>query len=330
MINELTATELVAACDLASEKLDLLRRRLPGVTLTTSVEEVLADDSIEAVVVSTPTSTHADLTEAAADAGKHVLCEKPLATSVSDCDRVIRSAERSNVVLMVGHTFVFNPAVERMRDLVGSGEIGEVLYCHAKRTGLGPIRGDVNALWDLAPHDLSIIFELTGREAVEVTATGGSYLREEVEDVVFVTMRLENGVLANLHVSWLDPYKVRELTVIGAQRMVVFNDVAADEKLRVFDKGASYEAMAAEARGTDYGEYRAIVREGDILIPKVATNEPLKEQMSHFATCCRLGQRPRTDGLAGRRVVAALEAASESLRRRGAPVALSPALAPSR
>jgi predicted dehydrogenase len=322
VLGELPDADLVWACDVLPEKLDVIRQRDRTITLTTHIDDVLGDPSVDAVIVSTPTSTHADLAQAALESGKHVLCEKPLALSTQQCDALIDAADAAERVLMVGHTFLFNPAVRRMRDMVAGGTVGEILYCHAARTGLGPVRQDVNALWDLAPHDLSILLWLTEKEPVEVSATGGSYLREGTEDVVFMTLRLEDRVLANVHVSWLDPHKVRTLTVIGDRRMVVFDDVEANEKLRVYDKGASYESTAVEARGTEYGEYRAIVREGDILIPKVSSAEPLKEQMIEFLRCCATGERSQSDGHAGRRVVSVLEAAHASLREGGSPIVI--------
>jgi predicted dehydrogenase len=317
VLRELGA-DLVWACDARPEALHLLRTRYPDVILTTSVDDVLADHSVDAVVIATPSSTHADLSVAALEAGKHVLCEKPLAFTVAECDRVIDAAAEADRVLMVGHTFIFNPAVRHMRQLVEAGAIGPIRYCHSARTGLGPIRQDVNALWDLAPHDVSIILHLVDREPVEVAAFGESYLREPTEDVVFMTLRLEGHVLVNVHLSWIDPYKTRRLTVIGESKMLVFDDVVADEKLRLYDRGASYESSAIEARGSEYGEYKAMVRDGDILIPKVPASEPLKEQTRHFLACCAEGSVPETDGIAARRVVAVLEAASASLRAGGA------------
>jgi predicted dehydrogenase len=324
VLHELGAAPLVVACDARPEALDLLRTRYPDVRLTTDADDVLADPSVDAVIVATPTSTHAELTLAALRAGKHVLCEKPLAFTVAECDRAIEAAERAGRVLMVGHTFIFNPAVRRMKALIDEGAVGSIRYCHAARTGLGPIRQDVNALWDLAPHDVSIILHLFEREPVEVVAFGESYLLEGTEDVVFVTLRLEDHILANIHLSWIDPYKTRRLTVIGEQRMLVFDDVVADEKLRLYDRGASYEASAEQARGAEYGEYKAIVRDGDILIPKVAPTEPLKEQTAHFLRCCDDGLEPETDGAAGRRVVAVLAAAAASLEAGGEVVAIPP------
>jgi predicted dehydrogenase len=323
VLRELGTADLVWACDARPQALHFMRARYPDVILTTSADDVLDDPSVDAVVIATPSSTHASLTLAALEAGKHVLCEKPLAFTVAECDQVISAAEDAGRVLMVGHTFIFNPAVRRMKELIDDGAIGSIRYCHSARTGLGPIRQDVNALWDLAPHDISIILHLLDREPVEVAAFGESYLREPTEDVVFVTLRLEGGVLANIHVSWIDPYKTRRLTVIGKQKMLVFDDVVADEKLRLYDRGASYETAAMEARGAEYGEYKAMVRDGDILIPKVPASEPLKEQTMHFLACCEQRSVPETDGVAGRRVVAVLEAASASLRDGGAVVETS-------
>lgn len=320
VVIELAGVELCVVCDADEEALELARVRAPAVRTTTDPDDVFADSDVDVVIVSTPTSTHHALALAALRAGKHVLCEKPLASSVVECDELIAAAEEFGRVLFVGHTFIYNPAVRRMQQLVTSGEIGRLLYCHATRTGLGPIRTDVNALWDLAPHDLSILFNLFGREPVSVTATGQSFLREGVEDVVFATMTFDDGAIAATHVSWLDPYKVRRVTAVGNQRMVVFDDVAVDEKLRIFDKGASYEAVSEAARGTDFGEYRALIRDGDTHIPKVAAAEPLKEQVASFIRSCRDGTPPETSGTDARRVVAVLEAATESLRDGGAPV----------
>jgi predicted dehydrogenase len=323
VLGELSGAELVWACDVAEEALELVRHRYPAVRTTTDLEEILSDSSVDAVIVSTPTSTHATVSLAAISAGKHVLCEKPLAASTSECDEVIAATEANGCVVMVGHTFIFNPAVRRMRELVASDAIGRVLYCHAARTALGPIRRDVNALWDLASHDVSILLYLLEREPVEVAAHGESYLREDNEDVVFLSLRFEGSILANIHVSWLDPYKVRKVTLIGDRRMVVFDDVSPDEKLRLFDKSASYDSAAVEARGADYGEYKAIVRDGDIFIPKVPATEPLKEQVRHFLDCCRNEGEPLTDAAFARRVVAVLEAGSQSLRQRGGVIDLS-------
>jgi predicted dehydrogenase len=318
VVGELPDAELALVCDASSDALALVRAR--DVRTTTDAADVLAASDVDAVIVATPTTTHHELTLAALQAGKHVLCEKPLAATVAECDELIAAAARFGRILFVGHTFLFNPAVRKLQELVGDGSVGRLLYAHAVRTGLGPIRQDVNALWDLAPHDLSILFSLFREEPVAVSATGGAFLRDDVEDVVFAQLRFESGAIGGLHVSWLDPYKVRRVTAVGDRRLVVFDDVALDEKVKVFDRGASYEAISESARGTEFGEYKALIRDGDIHIPQIAASEPLREQVAEFVRCCRSGERPLTDGAAGRRVVAVLEAATESLRSGGAPV----------
>jgi predicted dehydrogenase len=323
VVTELRDGELAAACDTSADAVAFLDVRYPRVRTATDASELIASPDLDAIIVATPPSTHFALTEAALEAGKHVLCEKPLAMTVGECDELIALAERRERVLFVGHTFVYNPAVRQMRELIEAGEVGRVLYCHAARTGLGPIRDDVNALWDLAPHDLSILFYLIGREPVSVAAHGQAFLHDEWEDVVFLHLRFDDGAIASAHVSWLDPYKTRRVTVVGDRRMLVFDDVAADEKLKIFDRGASYEAVSEAARGKEFGEYKALIRDGEIRSPKVPPWEPLKEQVAHFLDCCRTGQQPETDGVAGRRVVAVLEAATESLRAGGAPVDLA-------
>lgn len=326
VLTELPETNLVATCDVSPNASQIIRTRYPAVRTTHDIGALLDSEEIEAVVIATPTSTHHPLSLAALDAGKHVLCEKPLATSTAECDELIDAATRAGKILCTGHTFIYNPAVRQMRELILAGEIGEVRYAHAARTGLGPIRQDVNALWDLAPHDLSILFFLLGQEAVSVSAIGQSFLRPNCEDVSFVHLTFESGAIAAVHVSWLDPYKVRRVTVVGDRKMLVFDDVAVDEKLKVYDRGASYESVSEEARSAEFGGFKALIRDGEIRSPRVPAREPLKDQVAHFAHCCFTGERPDSDGLAGRRVVAALEAASESLRFRGATMDPLPAV----
>jgi predicted dehydrogenase len=323
VLSELPETELVAVADISEQAIRLVRGRYPAVRTTHDARDVIEAPDIDAVIIATPTSSHHSLTLAALEADKHVLCEKPLATSTTECDELIAAAERSGRVLFVGHTFVFNPAVRMMREFIDAGEVGEVLYCHTARTGLGPIRSDVNALWDLAPHDLSILFYLIDDEPVSTLATGRAILRDDYEDVVFVHLDFEDGTIGAAHLSWLDPYKVRTVTIVGDRRMIVFDDVASDEKLKVFDRGASYEAVSDAARGADFAEFRAQIRDGDIIVPKVSGAEPLKEQMLRFVECCTSGASSEADGVAGRRVVATLEAATRSLRSEGTRVGLT-------
>jgi len=315
--NEHAQTELVWCCDRSEQALDLPARRYPHVARTTDVADVLNDASVDAVVIATPTGTHADLAVAALEAGKHVLVEKPLAGSTAEIDRI--DAARDGRVVMVGHTFVYNSAVARVRDLVAGGELGPIQYVDSIRAALGPIRQDVNALWDLGAHDISIFLDvLPGRPQV-VTAVAQDYLRAGHPDVVYFAVRFDDGVLAHAHVSWLDPYKVRRMTVVGETRMAVFDDVAPDERLKILERGASYDAPAEEARGQSFGEYRAVVREGTITIPRLPNREPLSVQFEEFLAAIGEGREPYSGIAAARDVVSVLEAAQRSLENGGAP-----------
>jgi predicted dehydrogenase len=312
--------EIVWCCDRSEEALDLPRRRYPQVRLTTQLRDVLDDESVDALVIATPTATHADLAVAALEAGKHVLVEKPLAASSEDVDRV--EAARGDRVVMVGHTFVYNTAIAAIRDLVASGDLGPVQYVDSVRAALGPIRHDVNALWDLGAHDASIFLDvLPGRPSV-VTAIAQDYLRQGHADVVYFGVRFADGVLAHSHVSWLDPYKVRRITVVGEERMAVFDDVAHDERLKILERGASYDTPAREARGQSFGEYRAVLREGTITIPRLPNREPLSTQFQEFVSAVREGRAPYSGIAQGREVVRILEAAQHSLENGGAPARL--------
>jgi predicted dehydrogenase len=312
--------ELVWCCDRSEEALELPRRRYPQVRRTADYQDVLDDNSVEAVVLATPTATHAELAIAALEAGKHVLVEKPLAASSEEIDRI--EAARGDRVVMVGHTFVYNTAVQAIRDLVTTGELGSVQYVDSVRAALGPIRHDVNALWDLGAHDASIFLDVLPGNPAVVTAIAQDYLRKGHPDVVYFAVRFDDGVLAHSHVSWLDPYKVRRVTVVGEQRMAVFDDVASDERLKILERGASYDAPAQEARGQSFGEYRAVLREGTITIPRLPGREPLSTQFQEFLDAIREQRVPYSGIEAARGVVGVLEAAQRSLENGGAPETL--------
>jgi predicted dehydrogenase len=319
--NEHSGAELLWCCDRSEAALELPKRRLPHVRRTGDFEDVLSDPAVEAVIVATPTATHADLAVAALQAGKHVLVEKPLAASTAEVDRI--ESARGDLAVMVGHTFVYNSGVAKVRDLVASGELGPIQYVDSVRAALGPIRQDVNALWDLGAHDVSIFVDvLPGRPRV-VTAIAQDYLRAGHPDVVYFAVRFDDGVLAHSHVSWLDPYKVRRMTVVGEDRMVVFDDVAPDERVKILERGASYEGPAEEARGQSYGEYRAVLREGTITIPRLPNREPLTAQFEEFLGAIRDGREPYSGMAQARAVVRVLEAAQRSLENGGAPETLS-------
>ena len=311
------AVDVVAVCDPSAEARGRAARLAAKARAVATPEELLADPAIDAVVIATPAVTHARLATAALEAGKHVLVEKPLALSGADARATVAAAERAGRVLMVGHLMLFHPGVERLRQMIGAGELGQLYYLYAQRVNLGKVRRDENALWSLAPHDLSMILSLLGESPGTVSARGGSYLQPGIEDVVFVNLRFASGIVASIQISWLDPRKERRLTLVGSKKMVEFDDVHPVEKLRIYDKG--YDRPPTF---TEYAEYLSI-RSGDIHIPQVSMVEPLELECRHFLDCVAHGKRPLTDGASALEVVRVLEAAQRSLAADGAPVSLA-------
>lgn len=308
------AARLAVICDSAAERLVDVPRLYPGVATAADAGAVFADPAVEAVVISTPVRTHYALARAALQSGKHVLVEKPIALSSAECTDLIGLAERGKRTLMVGHTFEYNPAVLKIKELIDKDEIGQVYYVYSNRVNLGRVQRDVNVLWSIAPHDISILIYLLGAMPVEVSARGATYLSEGIEDVVFATLAFPNNVLAHVHASWLDPGKVRRMTVVGSRKMVVYDDVDSEAKIKIYDKGVYRKGDPV------FGEFQFRLHSGDIFIPKIDMNEPLQVECQHFLDCIRTGQQPRSDGESGRRVVRVLEAAQESLVHGGVPV----------
>ncbi len=307
---------LVAVCDTDGEALARAARLAPGARLLRSFDEVLADPSVDAVVLATPARVHGSQAERALASGRHVLVEKPLALAVPEAERVVAEAKRSGRVLAVGHLMLYHPAVVRLRELLTSGALGPLYYQYATPVNHGRLRSDENALWSFAPHDLSMIdFLLDGEEPESVSARGQSYLQAGVEDVVFVTLKYRRGQMAHILLSWLDPRKERRLTLVCSRQMVEFDDVAS-EKLRIYDKG--YDRPPAF---TQYAEYLTL-RQGDIHIPHVPMAEPLSLELAHFVDCVHNGTAPRSDGSGGLRIIRILAAAQASLEGDGVPVAL--------
>ncbi len=274
---------------------------------------LLADAAIDAVAIASPARLHYEMVCAALEAEKHVLVEKPLAMSSSEARQLIALAERQGRVLMVGHTFEHNPAVWKIRELVEGRAIGQLYYIYANRVNLGRVQQDINALWSIAPHDISILLYVLGAMPLEVSARGARYLNAGVEDVVFATLTFPDQVLAHVHASWLDPSKTRRMTVVGSEKMIIYDDVDSEAKLRIYDKGVY-------RHGSAFGEAQLKVHSGDIHIPKIDMSEPLRNECVHFLECVREGKRPRTDGENGLRVIRVLEAAQESLAQNGAAV----------
>jgi len=306
---------VVAVAEPDESKRPLIAELAPGARWTASADDVVRAPDIDAVVIASPAGTHVALALAAFAAGKHVLVEKPLATSLAAAREVAEAGARAGTVGMVGHLMVYHPAVRRIRALLASGELGRPFYAHAMRVNLGRIRSDETALWCFGPHDLSMIDAILGEQPVTASACGTAVLQPGIEDVVFVTLRYASGILANLHLSWLSPRKERRFTLVCSQKMVELDDVSP-EKLRIYDKG--YDRPPAF---TQFGEFLTI-RDGDVHIPKVAMEEPLRAEIRHFLDCIERGARPETDLAQGVRVTAILEAAERSLAAGGAPLAV--------
>jgi len=306
---ELPGSCLAVVADLDEHRLTGMRERHTSLRTTTDYREVLVSPDVDAVVVATPASTHGRLAREALLAGKHVLVEKPIAISSRDAEDLIELAELSGRVLMVGHTFLYHPAVRALHDLVQRGELGEIYYAHAQRLNLGLFQRDINVLWDLVPHDLSILMYVLGTNPVAVAAHGCAYVQAHIEDVGYVDLKFPNRVRAQIHVSWLDPNKVRRLTIVGSQKMVVYDDVETLEKLRIYDRGVD-----APPHTDTFGEFQLSYRYGDITIPSLPSTEPLRLECEHFLECIATGHAPLTDGWHGLQVVRVLESAQASLR----------------
>ena len=319
----LDSCELRAVCDSSSERLDSLRKTYPGVRLTEDFDELLKDDNVAGIAVATPVETHHPLCRQALESGKSVFVEKPLARTVAECEELIELQQQKTSVLMVGHTFEYNAAVEYVEDLIERQELGEVYYIYGQRLNLGIVRQDVNAMWNLAPHDISIALRWLKKMPVAVDARGYTYLQKGIEDVVYLNLEFADGIAVHIHVSWLDPGKVRRLTVVGSRKMVLYDDVSTEGKIQLFDRGIDREHIEGSLGEFDsFGKFQLTQRAGDVLIPKVEYIEPLRQECEHFVGCIATGKRPLTDGENGLRVVRILEAATRSLAEGGKTIAL--------
>lgn len=288
VLQELEDVELVGCADLSSECVERLRLQHPHLRFSSCPDELLGDSRVDAVVIATPASTHAPVARAALLAGKHVLVEKPIAIAARDAETLGSLAAERSLTCMVAHTFLYNPAILEARRRIASGELGRIYYMNLTRTSFGPIRQDVDVLWDLVPHDVSIALHLLGAEPIDVSASGSAFLREGMNDLVFLTLRFGSGTVAHIHASWLDPRKKREVTVVGSSGMLVVEDTSPDRKLAIFQPG---------------GE----------VVPDIETWEPLRKQCEHFVDCVAYGKRPLTDAESGARVVRILEQAQAQL-----------------
>jgi predicted dehydrogenase len=305
-IDAIAGARLTWCCDADTATRARLEPSFRQARFTDSLDEVLSDPELDGVLLATPVPTHAELAIRVLDAGKHCFVEKPLAQSVADGERVLAAAERSGRELMVGHLLEYHPGVERLAQIVASGELGTVHYIYTNRLNLGQLRADENALWSLGAHDVSVVLALAGEEPSELDARGECYMRPGIEDVVFAYLRFPSGLTAHLHLSWLDPHKERRLTVVGSRRMATFDDMELERKLTIYDKGFDESADS-------WGEY--ITRSGDVTSPRIPNAEPLRLECEHFVNCIVSGEAPRSDGASGLRVVRVLEGLQSALDR---------------
>jgi len=305
------ASDVAWVVDRDESRLALTQSRYPEIQVATDTACVLADPRVDAVVIATPTSTHYEFALAALQAGKHVLVEKPIATRLSHAEELCELAEREGRVLMVGHVFLYNSAIRRVKELLAQRKIGQIHYLTLVRTNLGPIRMDVNAAWDLAAHDVAIVNYWLDAIPTHAAAHGGSWINSGIEDAVFATLWYDQGVMAHLHVSWLNPRKVRDITIVGETGMLTFDDMNLSEPLRVYDKTVTDQRSPGFI--DTFASFRTSIREGDITIPRVPTNEPLRQECDHFLECIASGSRPISDGWSGAAAVRVLASLDRSM-----------------
>ena len=314
------ASTVVAVADSNRSRLELLKERYGDVRLTTSSGEVIGSDDVDAVVICTPTATHFELASKALKAGKHVFVEKPLAREVKECETLIRLASKARRVLFVGHVFVYNAGVQAVREYIRKGALGKIFHIQVRRTNLGPVRTDVSALWDLASHDLSILDYWLGEMPTKVSAVGGRFLSGDLEDTVFATYTFPSKTLANIHVSWLSPKKVREITVVGSKKMLVWNDMQLERPLELCDLSITVDSVSGEPAGEvvdTFQAFRSSIHEGETVVPKIALNEPLSAECKAFLKALKDPKSSLSGGLEGKRVVQALVATDASIWKNG-------------
>ena len=309
ILSELPECEVTAICDSNVRRLKKFCDKFPEAMGTVDKSELLTRDHVDAVIIATPTSTHYSLANEALENGIHVFVEKPLASSTAECRELIDLAESQNLKLFVGHVFLYSAPVAKLKEMVINDELGEIYYMSASRLNLGPVRRDVNALWDLAPHDVSIMIDLMGASPVAVSCSGLAYLDEMVHDVCTLTMQFENNRMGIVHVSWLDPHKKREMTVVGSKKMAVYNDTEPREKIKVYDNGVNGPTFCET-----YGDFQFSYRYGDMYSPRLEEVEPLKAECHSFVNCILNNSRPKTDGQNGLDVVRVIESANNSLQ----------------
>jgi predicted dehydrogenase len=316
--HELEGAKLTTVCDLDERKLKQVRAQYPDVQTTTDFKQIVGNGT-DAVVIATPVNTHHKLAKEALLNNKHVLIEKPMTATSWEAMELIEIAEKRNLVLMAGHTYEYHPAVVHLKKIIDSGELGDIYSIDSARLNLGLFRPDVNVLWDLAPHDISIMNTLMNEEPVAISAQGANHLGPNVYDIAYLEIMFASGIIGHVHVSWLHPRKIRQLTIVGSKKMAVYDDVSETEKVLIYDKGL---AIPGDGNGNNgaankFSAWPPNYRYGDVVIPYISSAEPLKLECAHFVDCIKKGIKPRSDGWAGLKVTAILEAADKSLANGG-------------
>jgi predicted dehydrogenase len=304
---EMSCTEVVAVADLRQERLNAIHNSYPKIQVTKDYKELFNMD-LDAIVIATPPKTHYKIANECLEHGLHVMVEKPLTLSSADSRALCNLAEQKELTLMVGHTFVFNPAVQILKQMIESGELGKIYYIDTARLNLGLFQNGLNVIWDLAPHDISILLYLLGVDPITISAQGDSFIIDGVHDVVYMNMEFPGKIMAHVHISWLDPCKVRRVTVVGSKKMAVYNDLESVEKIKIYDKGVD-----APQYTNSFDDFQCSYRYGDILIPNIRLSEPLRLECQHFIESIDEHHKPRSSGEEGLRVVRILEAAQQSL-----------------
>jgi len=305
---QLPESQVVRVADLDKERLERMGQLYPWVETTQDYREIIDDGHIDVVAIATPVHTHFKFATESLSANKHVFVEKPMASSVEESEKMIALAERHSLKLMVGHTFLYTAAVRKMKEIIDSGELGKIYYVNAQRLNLGLFQKDINVIWDLAPHDIAIMLHLLGEKPYAVSAVGASHVNPSIEDVGVITMRFSGELIGFIQSSWLDPDKIRKMTVVGSKKMMVYDDVQPAEKIRIYDK-----RVERPKHYDTYAEFAYSYKYGDTLIPRIEGTEPLRTQLSHFLDCIVNNQEPLTNGRSGLAVVRILEGAQKSL-----------------
>ena len=315
----MAGVKIKAVCDIDKKRLMHIEKRFKDIALFTDPQKILRDTGVDCIVIATSLSSHYSLAKSALESGHHVFVEKPLATSSQECEELINIADKKNKLLFIGHTFKYNTGIRTVKEYIDSNELGTLYLIDSNRTNLGPVRYDTNALWDLASHDISIFSYWLDENPKTVSAIGTCFLNQAIEDVVYVTLGYRAGITAHVHASWLNPRKVREITIVGEEKMLVWNDMNLSEPIRLYNRGFEKEIDYQDT----FGDFRLSIREGDVTIPNIPLNEPLLTECEHFIECVEKGIQPLTDGRDGLNVVKVLEAATESIKQQSRIITLS-------